>query len=737
MTPYLALIANDLRLALRERAVIFFNYLFPLAFFFGLGGMLHAERSVGLATLVVTSVLVIGVLGNGLFGAGIRTVIDREAGILRRFKVAPISPLPVLTASLVTGWLLYVPNLLMMIGLAHAIWRMPLPARPISLFMFLSVAVITFRAIGLIIAAVANSTAESNILVQLCYMPMMFLSGATIPIAVLPPWAQTVAGFLPAFYLVNGIQGILQREESLAANLVPLAALLVTLVVSTFVAKQLFRWEKEQPIKPAAKAWVAAVMVPFVVLGLQEVRTKSQRTRTQGLYRDAMRQSTFLIRGAGIFIGDGRVIESGGVLVRNGKIAEVYDGAVPDPASLNAETVEGAGKTVLPGLIDVHVHLGSPGGVYSDPKEYVSADAMPRALAQYLYSGVTAVKSAGDALDLSLEARNRVAVGERLGAELFVSGPMFTAAGGHGTEYAQLLPSNLRMAFEAQIARTPKTADEARQQVVALKAAGVDGLKAILETGFAGGPLLERLDTTILKAIGDQAHAEHLPLVVHTATGRDVADALDAGAAGIEHGPRERISDELLRRIKASGAAYDPTLSVWDARAQLEEGRQDLLDRSLVQQAVAERVLIPTRAMVRERATRAGDADRAMRRLLALESENLKRAYDAGVTLVTGSDAGNPLVFHGPTIQHELQLWVAAGIPASAALQAATWNAARLLGAESRIGLVAKGHDANLLIVDGNPLADITTTERISVVVFKGERVRRATLFTEGQNAAP
>jgi hypothetical protein len=78
MTPYLALIANDLRLALRERAVIFFNYLFPLAFFFGLGGMLHAERSVGLATLVVTSVLVIGVLGNGLFGAGIGTVIDRS-----------------------------------------------------------------------------------------------------------------------------------------------------------------------------------------------------------------------------------------------------------------------------------------------------------------------------------------------------------------------------------------------------------------------------------------------------------------------------------------------------------------------------------------------------------------------------------------------------------------------------------------------------------------------------------
>ena len=103
------------------------------------------------------------------------------------------------------------------------------------------------------------------------------------------------------------------------------------------------------------------------------------------------------------------------------------------------------------------------------------------------------------------------------------------------------------------------------------------------------------------------------------------------------------------------------------------------------------------------------------------------------MTLVTGSDAGNPLVLHGPTVQHELQLWVAAGIPAAVALQAATFKAARLLRADSRIGLVVKGHEANLLVIDGNPLADVSATERISLVVFKGERIRRAALFTEGQ----
>jgi imidazolonepropionase-like amidohydrolase len=104
------------------------------------------------------------------------------------------------------------------------------------------------------------------------------------------------------------------------------------------------------------------------------------------------------------------------------------------------------------------------------------------------------------------------------------------------------------------------------------------------------------------------------------------------------------------------------------------------------------------------------------------------------VPLVTGSDAGNLLVFHGPTVHRELQLWVEAGIPVAAALQAATWNAAKLLGADGRIGLIAEGRDANLLLVDGDPLRDVSSTERISLVVFKGERVRRADLFDAAKN---
>ncbi|MDP9171099.1 MAG: ABC transporter permease, partial [Acidobacteriota bacterium] len=102
MKTYLALIRNDIRLAARQKAVLFFNYLMPLAFFFIFAQAFHAEQG-GAILQVLTMVIVIGMLGNGLLGAGMRAVQERENNILRRFKVAPISPLPLLVASTITG----------------------------------------------------------------------------------------------------------------------------------------------------------------------------------------------------------------------------------------------------------------------------------------------------------------------------------------------------------------------------------------------------------------------------------------------------------------------------------------------------------------------------------------------------------------------------------------------------------------------------------------------------------
>ena len=116
---------------------------------------------------------------------------------------------------------------------------------------------------------------------------------------------------------------------------------------------------------------------------------------------------------------------------------------------------------------------------------------------------------------------------------------------------------------------------------------------------------------------------------------------------------------------------------------------------------------------------------------LDVANQNLLSAYKQGVTLVTGTDSGNPLTIHGPAIHRELQLWVEAGIPPSVALQAATWNAAKLLHAADRIGLIRKGYEASFILVDGNPLKDVTATERLSSVFFKGEHIGRQNLFDD------
>ena len=104
-------------------------------------------------------------------------------------------------------------------------------------------------------------------------------------------------------------------------------------------------------------------------------------------------------------MGDGKVIENGAVLVRDGKIAAIYEGAAPDPDQLKAEVVEGAGKTLLPGLIDAHVHLAASGGISTDSQDYDVEKTMPHSAAALLYSGVTAARSVGDGLDASLKLR--------------------------------------------------------------------------------------------------------------------------------------------------------------------------------------------------------------------------------------------------------------------------------------------------------------------------------------------
>jgi imidazolonepropionase-like amidohydrolase/ABC-type multidrug transport system permease subunit len=729
MRGYKELIVLYLKLAFREKALLFFTYVFPLIFFFTFGQLMGAQS--GAMSQVVAMVLVISVLGNGLFGAGIRTVAEREANVLRRYKVAPITPAPLLAASMITGWALFMPSLIMTLALAHFVYRMPVPERLVSLLIFVSLGALAMRAVGLIIASVVNTVAESNILVQSLYTPMLFLSGATFPLTFLPVWAQIISQFLPPSYLFSGVQGIILRKETLGDNAVAAAAMLVTTAVGTLLSIKLFRWEKEEKIAGRAKLWVLAVLLPFIVLGIQQAYSRENIARNKTYEREMRRSRARLIRGARIIVGDGSILESAAVLVRNGRIERVYAGAGPEPKSLPADAVDAYGKTLLPGLIDAHVHLAAPGGIPAgnedDPKKSVN-----RRLAAYLYSGITAVRSAGDPLELVSSARRSIESGERLGAELYFTGPIFTTEGGYGTEYVRQVPEQFREAATSQFLRLPKNAAEAAQQVRELAAGGVNGIKVVLDSGTAEA-LFERLGTSVLRAITAEAHKMDLPVGCHTGDQRDVREAIDAGVSSIEHGSaRELISPELFERMAKQGIYYVPTLAVVEAVGQFAQGRTDLLDRFLVAQVVPHAMLESTRRglaspELKQRRARAGSLGID----LAKARENLVRAHRAGVRVVTGSDAGNMLVMHGPAVHRELQLWIESGIPSADAILGATATAARLLRADKRIGFVREGYEATLVLVDGNPLQEIAALERIDAVFLKGERIDRAGLFDQ------
>src|SRR3954468_8699461 len=328
MKAFIALTRIDLKLALRNRSVLFFNYFFPLIFFFMFGFMMHAEQG-SRVIQIVSMVTAIGILGNGLFGAGMRAVQDRETDVLRRYKVTPITPVPLLAASMVTGVILYLPGLIVTLILANRLFGMAMPPNIGSLLLFAIIACVAFRSIGLIIAAVVNSSQESLLLIQPLYMAMLFLSGATFPLSFFPNWLQIVSQFIPATYLMTGAAGILQRGETVAHNWLAVLALLVTSAVGLFIATKLFRWEKEETLPRAAKLWVVVVLLPFVFLGTYQAATRDELTKAKILARGVSRGHTWLIQNARIFVGNGEVIESGAVLVRNGKIDHIYRGASP------------------------------------------------------------------------------------------------------------------------------------------------------------------------------------------------------------------------------------------------------------------------------------------------------------------------------------------------------------------------------------------------------------------------
>jgi ABC-2 type transport system permease protein len=257
-----------MRLALRNRAFIFFSLVFPLIFLFLFLG-LFARSNVAAVPYMLASVLAITVMGS-FWGLSIQLVTFREQGILRRFRVAPVGPGAMLASSILSNYILTLPTVSIEFALARRVFHMSQWGNLGGVFFLISLGIVTFAALGLIIASVTNSTQETQVINQILWSAFLFLSGATLPLPMLPVWLQRFALFLPATYLVTGLERVMVARVGVTQIGPEIVALAVSAALAFFLSQQLFRWEPEAKVGPRAKALAAATIVPFLLLGLWE-----------------------------------------------------------------------------------------------------------------------------------------------------------------------------------------------------------------------------------------------------------------------------------------------------------------------------------------------------------------------------------------------------------------------------------------------------------------------------------
>ena len=236
-------------MALRNRAFIFFSLVFPLIFLFLFFG-LFARSNVAAVPYMLASVLSLTVMGS-FWGLSMQLVTFREQGILRSFRLTPVGAGALLASSILSNYILTLPTVVIEFALARDMFHMQGWGNLWRRFPTGDAGNVAFAALGLIIASVTNTAQETQVINQFLWSAFLFLSGATIPLPMLPSWMQGLALFLPATYLVTGLERVLVAQVGAPQVGPELIALAVSAFIAFVVSQQLFRWEPEAKF-PAA-----------------------------------------------------------------------------------------------------------------------------------------------------------------------------------------------------------------------------------------------------------------------------------------------------------------------------------------------------------------------------------------------------------------------------------------------------------------------------------------------------
>ena len=277
-------------LALRNRAFLFFSLVMPLAFLFLYLGI-FGRGNPAEATYLMGPVLGLTVMGS-FWGLSVQLVMFREQGILRRFRLAPVGPGAMLASSILSNYILTLPTVILEFLLARWIFHMDRFGNLWGVWAFVTLGTVTFAAFGLIVASVTNTMQETQVINNAIWFVFLFLSGATIPLPVLPAWVQGLAVFLPPTYLITGLQRVLVAGATLWQVRAELIALAAGSALAFFISMQLFRWEPEEKVTGQAKAWAAATIVPFLLLGVWESAQGHLRNESKAMFESLQKRGS-------------------------------------------------------------------------------------------------------------------------------------------------------------------------------------------------------------------------------------------------------------------------------------------------------------------------------------------------------------------------------------------------------------------------------------------------------------
>ena len=380
-----------------------------------------------------------------------------------------------------------------------------------------------------------------------------------------------------------------------------------------------------------------------------------------------------------------RLLNGKGEPAKEGIMIRVKDGVIADIAeeiSAEDEILDLSGMTVLPGLIDLHVHLG--GAVeLTDPPMQGSEEMYSRKCEMLLDKGVTSVRSGGDFEKALLKFRRDR--GNSI-PRIFACGKSFQAAMGHPVYTVWGGAREVAEETAYFVTDRKKIKNEVRRQ----KAAGADHIKAFLcDFNVMTGEEVPALSGEDIRAIAAAAHECGMKLMVHCESPADVLTALEAGADTIEHmvssgapeaAPPEKVKEEFLR----TEACFIPTLAIRHCISKLTD------------------VCDPREEILRD---------------------TVKDYFESGVDIALGTDSGVAGVPIGEAAHIELELLCKAGIPPVKALQMAGEKAASVLGRED-LGVIEIGALADLIVIAGRPDECISDIRKISMVMLGGKIVR-------------